>query len=333
MRCAFLLVVLPLLAACSEQEPPSPQSTSPKPAFNIDATRMSVSGISSGAYMAGQLHLAHAELFGGVALIAGGPWYCAQNSIQQGLGPCMNGEGIDVAPLVERARAEAGAGRLASMDELSSDAVWILHGAQDAVVAVAVADAARALYASLAPGATVALVNDVPVAHGFPTLETGGECGTMAPPFLNACGYDAAGTLLAALHGDIAARTHATGKLMRIPQPGADGAGMLEDAFLYVPADCAAGASCGIHVALHGCQQSSEFVDTQFATGAGYNEWAESNRLLVLYPQVASSKIAPLNPLGCWDWWGYTGDAYATREGPQVAVIKATLDALAGRAL
>ena len=35
-----------------------------------------------------------------------------------------------------------------------------------------------------------------------------------------------------------------------------------------------------------------------FAAGAGYNEWAEANKLLVLYPQVASSKIAPMNPNG-----------------------------------
>ena len=194
------------------------------------------------------------------------------------------------------------------------------------------AEAARDFYTSLAPGAHVAFVNDVPVAHGFPTLETGGECGTMAPPFLNACGYDAAGILLVALHGELAPRTSATGRLMRIAQPGAADADMLAEAFLYVPAACADGAACGIHVALHGCQQSSEFVDTQFVTGAGYNEWAESNRLLVLYPQVASSRIAPLNPLGCWDWWGYTGDAYATRNAPQIVAIMATIEALSGRA-
>jgi len=52
----------------------------------------------------------------------------------------------------------------------------------------------------------------------------------------------------------------------------------------------------------------------------------------VLYPQVASSKIAPMNPYGCWDWWGYTGDDYATREGPQIEVIMAMLDALGGTA-
>jgi poly(3-hydroxybutyrate) depolymerase len=108
---------------------------------------------------------------------------------------------------------------------------------------------------------------------------------------------------------------------------------MLETAFLYVPESCAAGKICGLHVALHGCQQSAEFVGDAFAANAGYNEWAESNDLLVLYPQVSSSKLAPMNPMGCWDWWGYTGEQYATKAGPQIVVIKSMIDALAGTEL
>ena len=53
----------------------------------------------------------------------------------------------------------------------------------------------------------------------------------------------------------------------------------------------------------------------------------------MLYPQVDSSKIAPLNPMGCWDWWGYTDGDYATRDGAQLKVVKATLDLLAGETL
>ena len=34
-----------------------------------------------------------------VAVIAGGPYRCAQGSFQQAVGPCMKGEGIDVAAL------------------------------------------------------------------------------------------------------------------------------------------------------------------------------------------------------------------------------------------
>jgi hypothetical protein len=38
----------------------------------------------------------------------------------------------------------------------------------------------------------------------------------------------------------------------------------------------------------------------------------------------------PLNPNGCWDWWGYTGDTYATQAGPQMAAVKAMIEDLLG---
>ena len=37
------------------------------------------------------------------------------------------------------------------------------------------------------------------------------------------------------------------------------------------------------------------------------------------------------NPNGCWDWWGYTGVAYPTKAGPQIAAVRAMLGRLAGR--
>jgi hypothetical protein len=37
-----------------------------------------------------------------------------------------------------------------------------------------------------------------------------------------------------------------------------------------------------------------------------------------------------LNPNGCWDWWGYTGPVYHTRNGAQIRAIQAMLARLAG---
>ena len=67
------------------------------------------------------------------------------------------------------------------------------------------------------------------------------------------------------------------------------------------------------------------FGDT-FARLAGYNEWADANDIVVLYPQAES---AALNPFGCWDWWGYTGRDYATGSGTQMAAIRAMIDRIA----
>jgi len=245
----------------------------------------------------------------------------------------MKGGELALEPLLEYARSAAAAGDIDDLANLDDDQVWIFHGALDPLVEQGSSAAAAALYVELISEEAVTLVTDVAIVHGFPTLKTGVPCDTFGAPFLNACDYDAAGEILKTLHGDLHERGSTSGELLTIAQPGFDVAEMLPQAYLYVPASCAAGAACGIHVAVHGCSQSSAFVADAFAVGAGFNEWADTNELIVLYPQVASSKLAPMNPYGCWDWWGYTGENYATKQGPQVMVIKATLDALAGATL
>lgn len=331
-RCVVCVLALAAVAACSDSPPPG-DGAAAATAYNIDASRISVSGISSGAYMATQLHVAHSALFGGAALVAGGPFYCAGGSLSKATGPCLAGGDIDIDELVTHARGMADAGDIDALSNLAGDSVWIFHGALDDIVSAELSDAAAKFYRRLVTTGQVASVDDIEVVHGWPTLATGAGCDEFASPFINACDYDAAGQLLAAIHGELQPRARAAGELVSIPQPGAGDAGMLEEALLYVPATCAAGEACGVHVAIHGCTQSSEFVGAAFAAGAGINEWAESNHLLVLYPQVAKSRLAPMNPYGCWDWWGYTGDDYATRSGAQIRVIRQMLDGLAGTPL
>jgi hypothetical protein len=55
------------------------------PGFTVDPERVAVSGISSGAYMAVQLHVAFSSLFKGVGVVAGGPYYCAQDQFTTAL--------------------------------------------------------------------------------------------------------------------------------------------------------------------------------------------------------------------------------------------------------
>lgn len=87
--------------------------------------------------------------------------------------------------------------------------------------------------------------------------------------------------------------------------------------YVYVPKACASGKRCALHVAFHGCSQSADVVGDAFVRDAGYNRWADVYNVVVLYPQARAS-MAPLNPKGCWDWWGYSGEGYDTREGAQM---------------
>lgn len=68
------------------------------------------------------------------------------------------------------------------------------------------------------------------------------------------------------------------------------------------------------------------YVDDVFVRKAGYLEVAELNNLIVIFPQVRSSLLFPLNPMGCWDWWGYTKNNFATKNGPQMIALKSMID-------
>ena len=65
----------------------------------------------------------------------------------------------------------------------------------------------------------------------------------------------------------------------------------------------------------------------RYVRHAGYNEWAESNKIVVLYPQA---RATALNPKGCWDWWGYTGKDYASNIGLQLTAVHRMVGHLAG---
>ncbi len=105
--------------------------------------------------------------------------------------------------------------------------------------------------------------------------------------------------------------------------------------YAYVPAACEARQPCRVHVALHGCRQSHGDIGEDFVRHAGYNEWADTNRIIVLYPQIRAVGLTGLgitNPESCWDWWGYL-DANPTeaptwllQSGRQIGAIKAMLD-------
>ncbi|MEK8105842.1 PHB depolymerase family esterase [Micromonospora sp. M12] len=99
----------------------------------------------------------------------------------------------------------------------------------------------------------------------------------------------------------------------------ANGLSMGANGFAYVPSACGAGQSCRLLVALHGCAQSSGAVGTAFVDRANLNQYADTNNLIVLYPQAGTSLN---NPNGCWDWWGYLGATnFPIKGGAQVETI------------
>jgi hypothetical protein len=164
IRALFLLVSSALLSGCNPTEPPAgPDAPADRATFNIDRSRISVSGISSGAYMAGQLHVAHSATFQRAALLAGGPYFCAEGSLQKALGPCIQGGDTGLDALVSHAAEMANSGQIDALENLADDRVWLFHGVQDVRVSKDVVTAAIALYERIADGIETVFVDNVDV--------------------------------------------------------------------------------------------------------------------------------------------------------------------------
>src|SRR5688572_24172839 len=81
-----------LATACSERDAHSAPDDDRLAALPLAADSVTVSGISSGGYMAVQFHVAHSALVHGAGVIAAGPYFCAENSMRHALGRCMKGD-------------------------------------------------------------------------------------------------------------------------------------------------------------------------------------------------------------------------------------------------
>lgn len=307
------------MSACSSEP-----AGVPLPKLNLDPTRTTVSGLSSGAYMATQAHMAFSSHIAGVAMIAGGPYGCAQGSLETALSRCLNPPADklpDVDALVASAKSRAANGVIDALEGLAGDKVFVMHGTLDTTVGVAISADSAEFYRKLG-GAIVSEDNGREMAHTFPTESSGTACTTSEAPYIGKCGFDGAGEVLSALYADKpAAAATADGELRRFDQkaylPEGKDAMLADTGYVYVPKACAAGETCGLHIALHGCQQNADAVGKSFANDAGYNRWADARHLVVLYPQTRAS-YAPLNPKACWDWWGYSGSEYDSRQGVQL---------------
>ena len=315
--------------------PDSAFADDPLPSFNVDLARTSVSGISSGAYMAGQFHVAFSGTVMGAGLVAGGPYGCAEGQLATALNRCMQTHDgpPDAAHLAERAAALAQDGAIDPLTGLAGDRVYVFSGSADPTVLPAVVEQTVAFYRTAGVAETdIAFVGGISAGHAFITESSGSACVVTASPYINDCDYDQAGALLAHLYGELnppsdapAGKTIAFDQSAFLEDPTAHG--LDRTGHVYVPQDCAQGATCRVHIAFHGCQQTDAQIGDRFRTETGYARWADTNRIVVLYPQAHRTL---LNPNACWDWWGYDDPHYATRQGRQMAAVRAMLDALAG---
>jgi poly(3-hydroxybutyrate) depolymerase len=304
----------------------------PLPALGADAAQASVSGLSAGGFMAVQMHVAYSATFKrGAGVVAGGPFYCAEGSIVNATGRCMtHSSAIPVASLVSTTRSWAGSGLIDPVENLATSRLYLFSGTADNTVRPAVMDDLKSYYQSFVPAANTIYRNTVPAGHAMVTDDFGGGCSTTASPYINDCDLDLAGEMLQQLHGPLNPRNNGAlgGRFVEFDQAEfISGHGMAATGWAYVPQACT-GSACRVHLVLHGCKQNTASVAERYVRNTGYNRWADTNGIVVLYPQTSNAAVN-----GCWDWWGYDSANYAKKSGPQMAALKAMVDRVASPAV
>lgn len=328
---AALTVVATSLSVSMAEVPSPTRGTLTK--HNITATY--VSGLSSGGFMANQLHVAYSGVFQGAGIFSAGAYDCAQNNLGTALYACMDTFMTRKTPaqLAQLTRSRAAAGSLDPVRNLSGDPVWLFHGTADNTVARVVNDDLATYYRDF--GAKVAYNNTTPAGHAWVSAIGPNACSSTSSPYVNKCGAaDPVKEMLAHLFGEVkpASTSSLTGKLVQFDQgqyvPGGNpgSVSMGREGFAYVPRACDTGP-CKLMVTLHGCYQYFGLVGNALMDKGHLNEYADTNDMIVLYPQATTMSG---NPRGCWDWWGYQSAQYPLKSGPQMTAVVDMAKALTG---
>lgn len=330
-------------AQLQSQPQVQPQVLDRLPALSLQKSAVTVSGISSGAYMASQFAVAYSASVAGAGMVAGGPYGCSNGSVSTAMltCSCFNPAMMcttDLQPDALLANSwktlKDARNDIDDTKNIEKQRVWIYHGLSDKIVNANLTRAVEKFYrANQVPAENIKYVARPVAGHSFASPLSKDQCGLTQFPFMVKCeNYSAAEDLLTFLYPqqkDVKS-VAAQGKLWQFKQSaytkGMEFTGMDDTAWMYVPKACEADASkCKLHVAFHGCQQSQSFNNKgnvfgmRFVAGAGYNEWAEAAGVVVLYPQAkptggtldSTFKLMLLdaykvNPESCWDFWGYT---------------------------
>lgn len=338
---AFAVLLLAGGAAWAQSPPP------PLPDLKADANSATLSGISSGGYQAVQAHVAYSGLFRGAAVFAGGPYYCAEGWTTHALGRCMKASTtIPVTKLVDITKQWAAASRIDPVSNLVNDKVYLFQGADDTTVKPPVGAALDQYYRAFINPANMTVVDNVPAEHAWITWKQDqpvNACGFKGSPFVNNCDSDPEKTFLELFYGQMKPKAaNLSGRLAAFDQneffdnQRAESHSMGSTGYVYIPATCeAARSNCRVHVALHGCHQYYGEIGDAFVKNAGLNEWADTNKIIVLYPQTKDFYTVSStdgNPNGCWNWWGFGGVSnYAEKSAPQLLALKRMVDRVTGQ--
>ncbi|OXA64238.1 uncharacterized protein LOC110862464 [Folsomia candida] len=327
----FLQLVLFVSLVAASKANPQPKIPPRLLTYDVDPNSLTVSGISSGGAFATQYHFIYSSIVKGAGIFAGGPYLCGYGGPVDAAACMLTPSLVSVPWLISEANILAAANQIDPVRNLADSKVYIFHGFLDSVVDPLGGRKIETMYQHY--GANIGHEFDIGAGHGQPVDGNGfgGPCGQLniLHGFVNECAYNGAYEMFKHLYGDNITRPEpgfvADGELLEFNQGEFFAidpivASMSYTGLIYVPKACKNwGKKCRLHVAFHGCMANEHMVGDGFATKTQYNDVAEVNDIIVMYPQTTSTLISPV---GCWDWFGYTGlGSFATKWGNQPAAV------------
>lgn len=241
----------------------------------------------------------------------------------------------DITSLVTITKSNAASGLIDPVSNLADDRVYLFSGTDDSVVNPKVVQTLQTYYNNFVSPTNIVGDFNIPAEHCQPTVNYGEDCSVLGSPYIGKCDFDGAGYALQTLYPSLKTAGTPVSKNLysfsQTPYMPSTKASIGDVGYIYVPAACASGTTCHLHISFHGCEQTVDDIGSQYATDSGYNEYAESNNIIVLYPYAKRSLSFPSNPNGCWDWWGYTDKNYATQKGIQIQFVRNLITAVTGK--
>ena len=301
--------------------------------YNIDTSQITVSGLSSGGFFAVQFHVAYSKIIRGVGVIAGGPFWCAQDKVMKATGACMNQPTlIHIGLLITITYSSAATFVIDPVENMKRSQVYLLSGKYDTIVAPGVVKKLEDYYSKFVTEGNITSLYSLPAEHCFPTDDYGNSCGHLGPPYICNCNFSAAQEIFKHVYPgspDYLKPSYIPENLLTFDQSEFTSyfTDMDTIGYVYVPTACQSKKTpCKLHIAFHGCKQGRVYMDNVYAAHTGYGQYAEALNMVVLFPQVNNSLG---NPNGCWDWWGYTSSAYASKFGLQMISVREMLKRVA----
>ena len=301
--------------------------------IDINPSTITISGLSSGGYMAGQFHIAHSKHIKAVGIFSAGPYYCSRGEVKRALEDCtVKPENLDNRYLLEKSVEFQQLDLIDNLSNIRNQNVFIFSGLLDTRVFPEVSRKLNDYYLSLDANVNYLSIEDSE--HAFPTdIKSNNQCSYRGSPFINYCKHNGALSCLSHLlpHKSLEANTDKVFKednLIKIDQSKyfKEEISMNDIAYVYIPDSCKA-KKCDLHVVFHGCRQTLEDIGKDYMLKTGYLDLAERLDLVMLFPQAKISQTSPSNPLGCWDYWGYNEEdkvvekLFATKKGKQISAV------------